>query len=117
MSQTVTKLSATNVGLNLVCHLFRAEILDPTRNEVKIGILKLVDIKIEHLKLCIKVKLSLQQAVETSRLQHFLDNRGTDGGEVASLTRPAALYPKEDPWYSFLLEAESIPGSQCGWKD
>jgi hypothetical protein len=26
----------------------------------------------------------------------------------------AALYPQEDSWYSFLLEAESIPGSQSG---
>jgi hypothetical protein len=23
---------------------------------------------------------------------------------------PAALYPQEDPWYSFLSEAESAPG-------
>jgi hypothetical protein len=23
---------------------------------------------------------------------------------------PAALYPQEDSWYSFLLEAESTPG-------
>jgi hypothetical protein len=51
------------------------------------------------------------QDCETSRLPHFLDNRPTDGGEVVSLTRqPAALYPQEDSWYSFLLEAESVPG-------
>jgi hypothetical protein len=48
---------------------------------------------------------------ETSRLPHFLDNRLTDGGEVSLTRRPAALYPQEDSWYSFLLEAE------CGWKD
>jgi hypothetical protein len=50
---------------------------------------------------------------ETSKLQHFLDNQLTDGGEVVSLTRrPAALYPfQEDSWYSFLLEAESTPGA------
>jgi hypothetical protein len=30
---------------------------------------------------------------------------------------PAALYPQEDSWYSFLLKAESIPGPYCGWKD
>jgi hypothetical protein len=48
---------------------------------------------------------------ETSRLLFFLDNRLTDGGEVVSLTRrPTALYPQEDSWYSFLLEAESTPG-------
>jgi hypothetical protein len=34
------------------------------------------------------------QDCETSRLQHFLDNRLTDGSEVVSLTRqPVALYP------------------------
>jgi hypothetical protein len=54
--------------------------------------------------------LEAQWAVETSRLPHFLDNRLTDGGEVVSLTRrPAALYPQEDSWHQFLLEAESTP--------
>jgi hypothetical protein len=44
-------------------------------------------------------------------LPHFLDNRQTDGGEVVSLTRRlAAVYPHEDSWYSFLLEAESTAG-------
>jgi hypothetical protein len=51
------------------------------------------------------------QGCETSRLPHFLDNRLRDGGEVVSLTRPAAVYPQEDFWYSFLLEAESTPES------
>jgi hypothetical protein len=50
------------------------------------------------------------QGCETSRLPHFLDNWLTDGGEVVSLRRrPAALYPQEDSWYSFLLEVESTP--------
>jgi hypothetical protein len=49
---------------------------------------------------------------ETSRLPHLLHNQFTDGGEVISLTRrPADLYPQEDTWYSFLLEAESTPVS------
>jgi hypothetical protein len=39
-----------------------------------------------------------------------LDNRLTDGGEVFSPHAPAALYPQEDSWYSFLLEAESTLG-------
>jgi hypothetical protein len=30
------------------------------------------------------------------------------------LYAPAALYHQEDSWYSFLLEAEWTPGSQCG---
>jgi hypothetical protein len=38
---------------------------------------------------------------------HFLDNRLTDGGDVSLTHRTAALYPQEDSWYSFLLEAES----------
>jgi hypothetical protein len=49
---------------------------------------------------------------ETSRLPHFLDNRLTDGGEVEPYAL-AALYPQEDSWYSFLLEAASTPGPQC----
>jgi hypothetical protein len=50
------------------------------------------------------------QGCETSRLPHFLHNRLTDGGEVVSLTRrQAALYPHEDSWYAFRLEAESTP--------
>jgi hypothetical protein len=51
---------------------------------------------------------------ETFRLPHFLDNRLTDGGDVVSLTRrPASLYPPEDTWYSFLLEAECTPEQFC----
>jgi hypothetical protein len=54
---------------------------------------------------------------ETSRFPHFLDNRPTDGGKVVSLMRRPPFTPQEDAWYSFLLEAESTPGPQCGWKD
>jgi hypothetical protein len=48
---------------------------------------------------------------EKSRLPHFLDNRLTDGGEVVSLRRRPPFAPQEDSWYSFLLEAESTPGT------
>jgi hypothetical protein len=48
---------------------------------------------------------------ETSRTPHFLDSRLTDGSEDVSLTRRSAFTPQEDSWYSFLLEAESTPGS------
>jgi hypothetical protein len=44
-----------------------------------------------------------------SNLQHFLDNRLTDGGEVVSLTRRPPFTPQEDSWYPFVLEAESTP--------
>jgi hypothetical protein len=39
----------------------------------------------------------------------FLDNRFTDG-DGSQPYAPASLYPQEDFWYSFLLEAESTPG-------
>jgi hypothetical protein len=48
---------------------------------------------------------------ETLRLPHFLDNRFTDGGKVVSLTRRPPFTPRKDFCYSFLLEAESTPGS------
>jgi hypothetical protein len=45
-------------------------------------------------------------------------SRLTDGGEVVSLTRrPAVVYPQEDSWYSFLLEAKLMQGLLCSWKD
>jgi hypothetical protein len=47
---------------------------------------------------------------ETSRLTHLLDNPLIDGGGLVSLTRrPAAVYPQEVSWHSFLLEVESKP--------
>jgi hypothetical protein len=39
-----------------------------------------------------------------SRLPHFLDSWLTEGEPYM----PATLYPREDSWYSFLLEAEAI---------
>jgi hypothetical protein len=54
---------------------------------------------------------------ETSRIPPFLENRLTDGGEVASLMRRPSFTPQEDSWYSFLLEGETTPGRQCGWKN
>jgi hypothetical protein len=70
-----------------------------------------------------KVKLSLWQAVEAHR---FVRRRGSHIFSRQSAHRwrwgcqpyaPDALYPQEDSWYSFLSEAESTPGPQCGWKD
>jgi hypothetical protein len=48
---------------------------------------------------------------ETSKIPHFLDNWLTDGGEVINLKRPPPFNPQEDFWYSFLLDAETTPGS------
>jgi hypothetical protein len=39
--------------------------------------------------------------------QHFLDNRLTDGGEVANPYMLATLHPQEDSWSSLLLEPQS----------
>jgi hypothetical protein len=47
---------------------------------------------------------------ERLKLPYLIDNRLTDGGKVGSLTRRPRFTPQEDPWYSFLLEAESISG-------
>jgi hypothetical protein len=46
-----------------------------------------------------------------------LENRLTDGGKVVSLTRWRPFTTTGRFWCSFLLEAESTPGSYCGWKD
>jgi hypothetical protein len=35
-------------------------------------------------------------------------------GSQMAAGRP--LPPKEDSWYLFLIDTESTPGSQCGWK-
>jgi hypothetical protein len=40
------------------------------------------------------------------RLPHFPDNWLTDDTEVVSAT----LYPQENSWFSFLLDAESAQG-------
>jgi hypothetical protein len=40
-----------------------------------------------------------------------------EGGKVVSPTHRPPLHPKRYSWYSFLLEAWSTPGSQCGRKD
>jgi hypothetical protein len=56
-------------------------------------------------------KVEAHRVVKRRGTNIFLDSWPTDGGEVVSLTRrPAALYPQEDSWYSFLLEAESTVG-------
>jgi len=38
-------------------------------------------------------------------------------GKVVSPTHRPPLPPRKHSWYSFLLEAESTPGSQCGRED
>jgi hypothetical protein len=51
------------------------------------------------------VELSPYEAMKAPRVVRRLDNRLTDGSENVSLTRlPAALYPQEDSWYSFVAK-------------
>ena len=40
-----------------------------------------------------------------------------EGGNVVSPMHRPPLPPRKYSWYSFLLEAESTPGPQCGQKD
>jgi hypothetical protein len=63
----------------------------------------------------VKVKLTLYRLWRLLGLREveaptFSDIRLTDGGEVVSFMRRPPFTPHEDSWYSFLLEAESIPG-------
>jgi hypothetical protein len=54
------------------------------------------------------------QAVEALREVEapiFSDIRLIDGGKVVKSYAPAAFYPQEDSWYSFLLDAETNPRS------
>jgi hypothetical protein len=40
-----------------------------------------------------------------------------EGSKAVNITHQLPLSPKEDPWYSFLLEAELTPRPECGRKD
>ena len=40
-----------------------------------------------------------------------------EDGKVVSITHRPSLPPRKYSWYSFLLEADSTPGPQCGRKD
>jgi hypothetical protein len=47
------------------------------------------------------------QDVEVPRMSR---QSAHEGGNVVSPTHRPPLLPREDPWYSFLLKAESNPG-------
>jgi hypothetical protein len=83
----------------------------------KSGVWRLKKLKVKRVKLSLLAGSGSPQGSETSRLPHFLENRLTNGGKVVSLTRRPPFTPREDTWYSFLLEAESTPGTLYGWKD
>jgi hypothetical protein len=54
---------------------------------------------------------------ERLRLPLLLETWVTDGSKVVSLTHWPPFTHQEDSWFSFLLEAGSTLGPQCGWKD
>ena len=58
------------------------------------------------------VPLQAWTGPEGSRKLRFPDfvTTAQDGGKVVSLTHRPLLPPRKYSWYSFLLEAESIPG-------
>jgi hypothetical protein len=64
----------------------------------------------------VKVKLSLYRPWRPLGLQEvedptFSDIQLIDGGKVVSPMRRPLFTPLENSWWSFLLEAESTPGS------
>jgi hypothetical protein len=68
-----------------------------------------------YINVCFKGKaVSLQawSVPELSRKLRFPDffTTAQDGGKFVSLTHRPHLPPTKYSWYSFLLEAESIPG-------
>jgi hypothetical protein len=69
----------------------------------------------QEYKVKVKVKLSLYRPWRPLGLREveastFSDIHLTDGSIGCQPYTPATFYPQEDSWYSFLLEAESIPG-------
>jgi hypothetical protein len=50
------------------------------------------------------------------RLTDFEDNRQMKVARLSAL-RTGRFYPRKYSWFSFLLEAESTPGPQCGRKN
>jgi len=61
-----------------------------------------------------KVKQSRYRNGQALRLPEFVDSRHLKVAEL-SVLRTGQLYsPRRYPWYSFLLEFDSIPGPQCG---
>jgi hypothetical protein len=55
----------------------------------------------------IKGKVIIVQAVEALRVARGWDSHFSD---ICQPYAPAAFYPQQDSWYSFLLEPESTPG-------
>jgi hypothetical protein len=67
----------------------------------------------------VKVKISLDRPIQVQEVEVPRISRQSayEGGKVVSPMYRRPLPPREDPWYSFLLEAESTPSPLCGQKD
>jgi hypothetical protein len=63
-----------------------------------------------------KVSSLMFMFIHTCLLGQGLQTIGSQTAVRLSDLSAGRLYPQEDPWYSFLLEAESTPEPQCGLK-
>ena len=61
--------------------------------------------------------LDRPRGVQEAEIPRIFRHSAHEGGKVVSPTHRPPLPPNSYPWYSFLCEAESTPGSQCGRKD
>ena len=91
-------------------HRYRAFLYEPSSNKI---------IRYNLLRQGKAVPLQAGSDPEGSRKLKFPNyiTMAQDGCKVVSLTHRPPLPPRKYSWYSFLLEAELIPGPQCDRKD
>ena len=100
-------------------HLTINHIVEKTLQLSPINLLSVIRVfyyQLMHKRIALKgkaVPLQAWSGPEGSRKLSFPDYVTTaqDGGKVVSLTHRPLFTPRKYSWYSFLLEAESTPGS------